>query len=172
MPAPSRRKSYDRGTPPLSIRVTGTDLAAVSRKLRKMDDKEIAKRFRKELRATAAPMVPAVRKSIDAIPVKGTSGSTGLRRRLKKAVTLRVRTAGRNAQVSILMSTAKMPAGEKSLPAMMEGTKRWRHPVFGNEDVWVSQPSHAFFFPVVRKLGPASRLAAARVVKGIERDTT
>lgn len=156
----------------LQFRVTGTDLAAVSRKLRKMDDKEITKRFRKELRAAAAPMVPAVRASIGAIPVKGTSGSTGLRQRLKKAVTLRVRTTGKNAQVSILMSTAKMPAGQKSLPAMMEGTKRFRHPVFGNEDVWVAQESHAFFFPVVRKLGPASRVAAAAVVKGIERDTT
>lgn len=172
MPAPSRHRSYNRGTPLLDFRVTGTDLATVSRKLRKMDDREIAKRFRKELRAAAAPMVPAVRRSIDAIPVKGTSGSTGLRKRLKKAVTLRVRTAGKNAQVSILMSTRKMPPGEKSLPAMMEGTKRWRHPVFGNTDVWRPQESHPYFFPVVRKLGPASRVAAAAVVKGIERDTT
>lgn len=158
----------------LQFRVTGTDLASVSRKLRKMDDKEITKRFRKELRAAAAPMVPAVRASIGAIPVKGTSGSTGLRQRLKKAVTLRVRTAGKNAQVSILMSTAKMPAGQRALPAYMEGTKpHWRHPVFGE---WVEgqrdQPSHPYFFPVVRKLGPASRVAAAAVVKGIERDTT
>jgi hypothetical protein len=155
---------------PLSIGVTGTDLADVSRKLRRMDDKEILRRFRKELRGVAAPFVPAVRGAIAGIPVKGTSGSTGLRQRLAKAVTLRVRTSGKNAQVSILMSTGKMPDGQRSLPAMMEGTKVWRHPVFGDTDVWVGQESHPYFFPTVRPMGAASRLAAARVVKSIERD--
>jgi hypothetical protein len=156
----------------ISVRASGQDLAEVSRKLRKAGNKGAARQFRTELRAAAAPFVPAVRASIAAIPVKGTSGSTGLRKSLQKAVTLRVRTTGKNAQVSILMSTAKMADGHKALPAMMEGTKRWRHPVFGNEDVWVSQESHPYFFPVVRKAGPAAKVAVNKVVGNITREIT
>jgi hypothetical protein len=156
----------------ISVRASGQDLAEVSRKLRKAGNKGAARQFRTELRAAAAPFVPAVRASIAAIPVKGTSGSTGLRQRLSKAVTLRVRTSGKNAQVSILMSTAKMPSGQRSLPAMMEGTKRWRHPVFGNEDVWVSQESHPYFFKVVRAGGPAAKAAVNKVVGNITREIT
>lgn len=155
-----------------SIRATGTDLRTVSRKLRQVGDAEIKKQFRTELRAAAKPIVPAVRASIAAIPVKGTSGSTGLRRRLSRAVTLAVRTTGRNAQVSILMSTGRMPDGQKSLPAMMEGTKPWRHPVFGNSDNWVAQESHPYFFPVMRQMGAAGRLAVNRVVNKITREIT
>jgi hypothetical protein len=153
------------------IGVTGENLAEVSRKLRKAGNGEVTKQFRSELRAVASPFVPAVRSSIDAIPVKGTK-STGLRQRLKKAVTLRVRTSGKNAQVSILMSTGRMPSGQMSLPAMMEGTKKWRHPVFGNTDVWVGQPNHPYFFPVVRGIGPAAKVAVSRVVKNITREIT
>ena len=156
------------------IGVTGKDLAEVSRELRKAGNGTVTKQFRQELRAVAAPFVPAVRSSIAAIPVKGTAGSTGLRQRLSKAVTLRVRTSGKNAQVSILMSTGKMPDGQKSLPAMMEGTKQWQHPVFGPHDseTWTSQPSHQYFFPVVRGIGPAAKVAIGRVVKNITKEIT
>ena len=74
--------------------------------------------------------------------------------------------------MSILMSTAKMPSGQRGLPGAMEGTKQWRHPVFGNSDVWVQQPAHPYFFPVVRRLGPAAKLAANRVVNKIDREIT
>jgi hypothetical protein len=154
-----------------NVKVTGADLAEVSRKLKKAGNGEVTKQFRTELRAVASPLVPAVRASIDAIPVKGTK-STGLRGRLKKAVGLRVRASGRNAQVSILMTPGKMPAGEYSLPAMMEGTKTWRHPVFGDDDNWVGQPSHPYFFPVVRRLGPAAKVAVNKVVKNITKEIT
>jgi hypothetical protein len=156
------------------LRHTGRDLRVISAELRYQGNgREVRKKFSRELRAAAAPMVPAVRASIAAIPVKGTSGSTGLRKRLQKATTLRVRTIGRNAQVSISVAARKMPDGQKALPAYMEGTKSpWRHPVFNDPDTWVSQPSHAYFYPVVRKLGVASKVAVARVVNEISRDIT
>ncbi len=160
------------GTAPIVVRATGADLKKIARELRKMDDKEVGKRFRKELRAAAAPFVPAVRSSIASIPVKGQK-STGLRKRLQKAVTLRVKTTGKNASVSILMSTAKMPDGQKALPAYMEGTKpRWRHPVFGDTDNWKQQDSHPYFFPVMRSAGTSARLAVDRMVKQITVDIT
>ena len=151
---------------------TGRDLARISRELRRMDDAEIKRRFRRELRAAGAPMVPAVRASIAAIPVKGTSGSTGLRRRLQRATRLMVRTSGRQAGVRVIVDPKRMPDHQKSLPQMMEGVRPWRHPVYGNREVWRSQESHAYFFPVVDRMGAASRVAANRVIKSIERDIT
>lgn len=150
----------------------GKDIKRVGAELRRMDDKEILKRFRKELRAAAAPMVPAVRASIAAIPVKGTSGSTGLRKRLQKATRLMLRTGGKLAGIRVLVDPKKLPDHERSLPAMEEGLRPWKHPVYGNRGVWVRQDPHAYFFPVVRKLGPASRIAVNRVLDGITKSIT
>ena len=155
----------------------GKDLARISRELRRMDDAEIKRRFRRELRAAGAPMVPAVRASIAAIPVKGTSGSTGLRRRLQRATRLMVRTSGRQAGVRVIVDPKRMPDHQKSLPQMMEGVRPWRHPVYprGGDRAgwtWVPQEPHAYFFPVVDRMGAASRVAANRVIKSIERDIT
>lgn len=169
----------------MRVRASGKDLKRIGKELRGQDNKAVRKRFRRELRAAAAPMVPAVRASIAAIPVKGTAGSTGLRKRLAKAVTLRVVTVGKNAQVSIRMSPAKMPDGQMALPAAMEGLKKWRHPVFGEESSyrilvhgnredapWVTQESHPYFYRVVRPLGPAAKVAVNKVVHDIERKIT
>lgn len=160
----------------LTFRATGTDLRVVSAKLRKAGaDKAVRRSFSRNLRATAAPMVPAVRASIAAIPVKGPK-STGLRGRLQKATRIKVRTVGKSASVQILVDPKKMPTGEKRLPQAMEGIpdkwgRPWRHPVYGH-DVWVTQESHPYFFRVVNRLGITSRLAAAKVVRDITREIT
>lgn len=153
------------------VRYTGKDLNEVSRELRRMNDKEIKKRFRQELRAAAAPLVPAVRASISAIPAKGPA-STGLRRRLSRAVKLSVKTAGKQAAVTLVVAAERMPSGQKALPAYMEGTKpRWRHPVYGH-DRWVTQPAHPYFYKVVLPLGASSRVAVNKVISGITKDIT
>jgi len=167
----AQRKSR-AGAPNIQLLHTGADLRQVSKELRRMNDKEITKRFRKELRAAAAPFVPAVRAAIDDIPVKGTSGSTGLRKRLKKDTKLPVRTVGKNASVSIGLPGAGMPSGQRALPAAMEGTKKWRHPVFGDTDVWVQQEPHPYFYRTVRPMGVAAKAAVNRVVNQITRDIT
>jgi len=87
---------------------------------------------------------------------------------------------GRNAQVSIMVDPAKMPSGEKALPALMEGEAvvrgrrrdaRWRHPVYG-ADAWVQQPSHPFFYRTVRPLGVAARKGIDRTLSKVTRDIT
>ncbi len=150
----------------------GKDIKRVAAELRRMDDKEILKRFRKELRAAAAPMVPAVRASIAAIPVKGTSGSSGLRGSLQRATRLMLRTGGKMAGIRVLVDPKKMPEHEMSLPQMMEGVKPWKHPVYGNREAWVKQDPHPYFFKVVEPLGLRSRIAINRVLDGITRDIT
>lgn len=164
----------------MSIRLQDSgDLRRISRELRRMDNPEIKKRFRKELRAAARPLVPAVRASIRSIPSKRSYSSDGLRARMSRATRLEVKTTGRSAGVAIRVDGRKMPSGQKRLPALMEGEgvqrgrrvdTRWRHPVFGNREVWVQQASHPYFFPVMHRLGLTSRQSVTRVLDGISRD--
>lgn len=155
----------------MSIRLQGgQDLRRISRELRRMDNPEIKKRFRKELRAAARPLVPKVRQAIREIPSNRGYSPDGLRGALSKATKLEVKTAGRSAGVAIRVDGRKMPSHMKSLPAMVEGKKRWRHPVYGNRENWVNQPSHPYFYDALRAAGPASRRAVSRVLDGITRD--
>lgn len=150
----------------------GEDLRRISRQLRHVGNgREIRRRFVRELRAAARPLVPAVRASIAAIPARS-GRHTGLRRRLQAATRLRIRTAGRDASVAVLVDPDRMPSGEKALPKLMEGLRRWRHPVFGDRETWVTQQPHPYFFRVVRPLGLKSRRAVNQVIDSITRDIT
>ncbi|QTD96966.1 hypothetical protein [Streptomyces cyanogenus] len=149
---------------------TGEELRRISAQLRRLDNPELKKRFRKELRAVAKPLVPLVRESIRNIPSKRGYSPEGLRAQMAKAVRVEVRTTGKDANVSIRVDGRKMPTHMRSLPSMAEGKKRWRHPVFGNREVWVTQTSRPYFYKVVRPAGAASRRAVNRVLDGITRD--
>ncbi|MFI6560400.1 hypothetical protein [Streptomyces sp. NPDC050534] len=152
----------------IELRRSG-DLQRVSRELRGMDNPELKKRFRKELRAAAAPLVPRVRSAIRNVPSNRGYSPAGLRGALSRATRLELKTAGRQAGVAIRVDGRKMPSHMKSLPSMVEGKKRWRHPVFGH-DVWVNQTPHPYFYSALRVAGPASRRAVSRVLDGISRD--
>jgi len=155
----------------MTIRLQGgNDLRRISGELRRMDDREVTKRFRKELRAAAAPLVPRVRSSIRSIPSGRGYTPDGLRGSLARATRLEVKTTGKQAGVAIRVDGRKMPSHMRSLPSMVEGKKRWRHPVYGNRENWVTQTPHPYFYSVLRTAGPASRRAVSRVLDGITRD--
>ena len=152
---------------------SGRDLTRITRELRRMDDRELLKRFRKELRAAAKPLVPAVRASIRSIPSSRPYSAAGLRGRMARATGLEVKTTGRQAAVIIRVDGRKMPQDAKALQAYMEGTKpRWRHPVFGNRNVYVQQPPHPYFFTVMRAGGVRARVAVNRVIDQVSKDIT
>jgi hypothetical protein len=152
---------------------SGRDLARITRELRRMDDKEMLKRFRKELRQAAKPLVPAVRKSIRQIPSSRPYSAAGLRGQLSRATKLEVKTSGRQAAAVIRVDGRKMPPKAKTLQAFMEGTKpRWRHPVFGNRAVVVQQPPHPYFYKVMAAAGPKARRAVNKVMDEVSKDIT
>lgn len=144
---------------------TGGELRRITKALKAQGDgKQLRKQFSKELRAAAAPLVPAVRASIRAIPSE--TGKGELRAAMSRATRLSVRTVGRQASVAIQVDGSRMPDGKRALQQYMEGTKKpWRHPVYGNTDVWVTQKPHPYFYKVVYPLGAASRVAVNRVLK-------
>ena len=92
---------------------------------------------------------------------------------MAKATTLQVKTAGRQASVILRVDGRKMPPKAKSVPAYAEGSKpRWRHPVYGNRDNWVQQPSQPYFYNNLTVAGPRTRQAVGRVIDQISKDIT
>lgn len=127
----------------MEIRIEGgRDLARIAKELRAVGEVELRKKMVRDLRAAAKPAVGRVRRAIAAIP----SHHDGtLRGEMKRATKLTVRSTGSQAGIVIRVDGRKMPEGKGSLPSVMDGRKRWRHPVFGNTDAWVSQAAHPFF---------------------------
>lgn len=149
---------------------TGADLKRISKELRRMNDKEIKKRFTKEMRAAAKPIVPAVRTAIRNIPSKRGYSADGLRGRMAAATKLEVRTVGKDAGVRIRVDGRKMPDKQKALQSYMEGVKpRWRHPVFGH-DVWVQQRSHPYFFRTVDPLAARTQVQIFKAIDQVGKD--
>lgn len=149
---------------------TGADLKRISKELRRMNDKEIKKRFTREMRAAAKPIVPAVRTAIRNIPSKRGYSADGLRGRMAAATKLEVRTVGKDAGVRIRVDGRKMPDKQKALQSYMEGVKpRWRHPVFGH-DVWVQQKSHPYFFRTVDPLAARTQVQLFKAIDQVGKD--
>lgn len=129
----------------------GEQLERIIKALKDVGDGGLAKELKSELRKAARPMVPKVRAAIRQIPSKhdGT-----LRNQMAAATGSQFRSAGAQAGITIKVDGRKMPDGKKALPAYMEGRKKpWRHPVYGNRDVWAAQPDHSFFFKTVEPMG-------------------
>ncbi|GHA01536.1 hypothetical protein ACFOOM_12090 [Streptomyces echinoruber] len=152
---------------------SGRDLARIAAELRRMNNPELKKRFRQELRAAGKPMVPAVRRAIQQIPSKQGYRADGLRGRMSRAVKLEVRTTGRDAGVRLRVDGRKMPDKQKALQAYMEGVKKpWRHPVYGNREVWVRQQPKPYFYRTVEPMGLAAQRNIQRAADAVARDLT
>lgn len=156
------------------------DLRDLSRMLRRQaDGKERLKAMRTELRTAAAPLVPAVRSAIRAIPNSSNAQRSragrrrpGMRDALARAVALQVRTGGRRAGVSIYMNPRRMADGTKSLPGYFEATPRYtrfRHPVFGT-DTWVTQRPHPYFTRTVKAADKRLLRATNEIIERIKRE--
>ncbi|MFI0481743.1 hypothetical protein [Actinomadura sp. 9N215] len=135
--------------------------------------------MRAELKTAAAPMVPAVRGAIRAIPNSSNAQRSragrrrpGMRTALARAVTVQVRTGGRRAGVSLFMNPRRMADGTKALPAYFEATPgytRFRHPVFGT-DTWVTQRPHPYFTRTVNAADKRLLRATDEIIARIKRE--
>lgn len=163
------------------MQVTLRDSGDLKRLARALGQVTGGKQLRRELsggmRDVLRPYVPRVRAAYRGMPSRG--GNRRDRRRslrslLASSVRVEVRLTGRQAGARIRADGRRMPDHMKALPAYVEGERaRWRHPVFGDRDTWIAQPSHPTFY---RTLRPTERQArreidrvVARIVKKLER---
>lgn len=155
---------------PRILSVTGAgELRGMARQMRGMERrKEVQQQLARQLRQPAKEIQAAVRAAAQGIPSRGESARRGrmpLGRRLARATSLQVRTSGDNAGVKLWLNPAKMPDGQRALPAYAEGeTGPWRHPLFGNTDSWHTQSPHPFFWPTADPRLPGFYAAAEEAI--------
>jgi len=151
----------------------GEHLKQIVANLKSVGENELAKELKQGIRKAAKPMAPAVRKSIGQIPSKqgGVSRTGGsLRADMQKATKLQIRTTRSQAGITIRVDGRAMPGRMGALPAYMEGRKRpWRHPVYGNKNVWVVQPAHGYFYNIVPELAAEVKAEIDAVATSIAR---
>jgi hypothetical protein len=171
----SVRHSVTDGRRIVHVRVeSGEDLRRVSRGLRLLaNGKELQRRFVKDVRAEVRPLVAEVKAAYRAAPSQNQPNPRGrgdLRPILARATTLSVRTAGRNAGVTLRVDGRRMGPQMGGVPAMYEGRRPWRHPVFGQRQAWVRQDARPTFERIVPARAPAIGRRVQRLADDLARE--
>jgi hypothetical protein len=148
----------------IEIRANGARrFADAARQLRAVDPK-LKNSLTRRIRAAGKPIVQDVRAAVLAAPAKGPR-HTGLRAAIAKAVTIATSTSKGNPGIRFRVPGNRMPSGQRSLPPYFEGYRgNWRHPVFGNREVWVPQDAHPYFYPTIRRHADDFRDACRQAV--------
>lgn len=127
----------------MQVNIAGPGLKELEKLTRRLEDSASKKAIRDELMAalkeSTKPIVGDVKTAALALPSKGRH-HTGLRRRIARAVGAQIGTTGVKVQIS-----RRVMGNQASLPKRIDEGK-WRHPVFGNSDVWVTQQGQRAWF--------------------------
>jgi hypothetical protein len=156
----------------ITLHDTG-DLKRLARALGKTaEGRQLRRDLSRGFRDVLKPYVPRLRAAYRAGPSRGGRRFRGvpLRTLLARSVRVEVRTSGRQAGARIRADGRRMPNGMKALPAYWEGERpRWRHPVFGNRDVWVTQQPHPAFYRTLRPTEHAARREVDQLLAALAR---
>jgi len=129
----------------------GREVAKIAKALRAID-KKLPAQLRKDIRAAATPIVAKAKANARSLPVRSTDANK-IRAAVARGVGVQVKT-GKNARIRIV---TRMPEkSEAIIPRGFDSPKGFRHPVFGNSDIWVSQiPEKSdWFFNAVKSEAP------------------
>lgn len=108
-------------------------------------------------------MIPALRSKVKSLPSKGQSREQGkpeLRDAVAKSIVFSFKIDGKHAASMIRANPQKMSPRKRFsgfLPSYMEGVPgfaNWRHPVYGNREVWRRQPSTPWMADVIARYTP------------------
>jgi hypothetical protein len=165
-----------------SFKVDDKELIAFYKALAQFDP-ELKKSLRKRLLALAKPIVTEVKQAELNLPSNRELGGTrkkkgahlGFRASLAAATKADFNGTGRGAALHVRVSTSRfltVSGRPRTLPYYMEGRRKraWRHPVYGNKDVWVSQKSKPFLGEVVSRNKPAFALAVENAVNDVVKE--
>jgi hypothetical protein len=160
-------------------------LQELGRRLKRMD-KPLQKAIRKTLTTETRKVVKAVRQEILDIPVQGKpsapykapkrhkpgfigplqSGERNVRQNMARGVRSAIRYGNARGEVKIAVvgSSHFLPPEKKVLNKVLNFPS-WRHPVFGNQDVWVVQEGHPFWAKTTIRFKDAIHNALVQAVE-------
>ena len=111
-------------------------------------DPKLRAAMRRRIRAAAMVAAAASKQAVLDAPVKGTSGSTGLRQEIAAGIAVSLLTGNRAGVV--IRSGANSQAHPRSVVKAFDKAKGWRHPAWGT-DTWVQQQGHPYFASVISR---------------------
>ncbi|MBP2325325.1 hypothetical protein JOF56_005710 [Kibdelosporangium banguiense] len=178
----------------VAVKVEGTEeFRRLAVQLKQAGRGDLRRELARAMREAAAPVVQDAQSRVQSLSVTGASGGAsaraaraatalgrrkatdraknraharaGLRATIARSVRARVSTSGTSANVRIHLNKNVLPPDQRTLPGHLnEG--RWKHPVFGNRDIWVAQSAPpAWFDDAMRSGGPRIRQEAFDVVE-------
>lgn len=121
-------------------------------------DKDLALRLKRNIRDAAKPVVAEVKRKAQEAPPGGGRRSVGTRAAIARGVGVRIGTGKRGGSVTIAASPRYLPPERRAMVRAYNAPS-FRHPVFGNRDVWRSQSGNPYFGSVI--LANAGKLRAA-----------
>lgn len=113
--------------------IAGPEFEATARATAK-EDHTLSLKLRDRLRNEVDPLVDKAKNNVRTLRVRGHAGTTGLRQRVAAGVFVRV-----NPGIGVRVMTSMPQNDEAIIPRGLDRTSGWRHPVFGNREVWVRQ---------------------------------
>jgi hypothetical protein len=120
----------------VEISVTGAEeFGALARRLRQAGRSDLRLELTRAVREAGKPVKDAAKVNVLALPAHGPK-HTGLRGRVARTVKLSVRTSGGGVGVRVSAGPAGTDVGRL---ARHMNVGRWRHPVYGNRNAWVTQ---------------------------------
>lgn len=103
------------------------------------EDKSLGDKFRREVREAGDMLAARAQAAVMRIPTTGAKHS-GLRARVAKGVGTKITASG------VDITTSMNDRDETNLPAYLDSQAGWRHPVYGDRDVWVRQDTGGSWF--------------------------
>lgn len=180
--------------PPLRISLAATNVSAyrqLAKDLRKAGKTDLRKKLRKQIADAGRPVLDDVKAAVREVPVTSRGGGSaqrlkynvgrattarakasagrrvaGLRATIARATKLQVTARG----VRFVVQSSQLPEDQRTLPRHLDSERGWRHPVFGDRDVWVTQKGRPYFAVTIKKQAPAFRRAIVTAMEQIRQE--
>jgi len=143
---------------------------ALSRRLRDQGRGDLQRQLSRAIRTVGSPALTAVQAAwhtVDVTPPMGTGRkSTGLRGRVAAATRVSILQSGISIRVEPKQVDSRYG---RSLSYGLDGLGRWRHPVYGNQNVWVQQYGQEVFFKTLERFETAWHAGIERAMEDTAR---
>lgn len=114
------------------------------------DGKALRRDLLREIRAAGRPLVPELQAAVRALPdVSPAAAEPSLRSAVAQQVAVGARLTGRATGLRVTVGTKKDPRGFRFAGRKLNRRAGWRHPVFGDQDRWVTQAGRQWFEPTI-----------------------
>lgn len=136
------------GGPPFDLRATHEGLDALVRAIRAEEDgKALRKDLAKSMREALKPGAAEAKSGIMSMSSAGLrSGGPALRSSIAKKIRPEVKLGGRWSGARVKAFKTKNVRNFPNAPKRTNRASGWRHPVFGNREVWVQQRGKVDWF--------------------------